>query len=130
MSGFRLSVCPHMGGLVFLTVLRRRSLSVVIAVLALVASSAPITASAAGPRASPVSIQAALNRTGHSRARGLIPHLNTAKPHQAAALGQNPYCPGCSPPLVFHSANPVAGGLSHLTGPVGAVTITPYYWDP
>jgi PKD repeat protein len=52
---------------------------------------------------------------------------------QAAATGAtspNPFCSPCFPPLIFHGASPVAGGVSNTSGPVGAVTIFPIFWQP
>ena len=87
-----------------------------------------VQASAAASPSSP-SQSAYLIRPGHPL--GVVPRVSRAgATTRSLAPGVNPHCTSCAPPLQYHSPAPVMGGISHPSGPVGAVTITPYYWDP
>ena len=61
--------------------------------------------------------------------RGHIPRTQAGqRPPAAPSLKYaNPYCPKCTPPLLFTRGYPVMGGLENLPG---RATITPVYWAP
>jgi hypothetical protein len=122
----------------------RRLVAAATAAVSLFALS-PVAATAAAPAGQAVPVgspQPAAGTPPRSSAtaaivnhpRGIIPFRQNGtngafatSPSAGLATGSNPNCSPCRPPLVFHSGNPVAGGL---TATAGQVTITPVYWAP
>jgi hypothetical protein len=90
-----------------------------------VAAAAPSAAPTAAP-ATAVAARSAFVRDGHPM--GVVPHAGAKSAQRIQSVnGTNPSCPGCTPPLVFHTGMAVGGGLSIYPG---HVTIVPVYWAP
>lgn len=111
----------------------------VVAVVAVagVAQLGSVSAAAATPASAPTSATPANTPSGLTPAqqaaaeapRGVVYPIGKApRPSGASApTATNPNCPSCSPPLIFNTGQPVAGGES---GTPGHVTITPVFWAP